>query len=178
MRPTYRARQFWLALNGEPDSAHLTRAQSVLSPAQMALFARMQPSEQAHALSVMDKLLAQGEQHPDLLVAALLHDVGKQRYPLRPWERVMIVLGKVIFPQLTRRWRASVDTDLDSLPVYQRPFVVAGQHPAWGAAMAKDAGVSPLALALIQNHQEPVPAASESLADSLLRKLQAVDDES
>ncbi len=38
------------------------------------------------------RLLEQGENQPDLLVAALLHDVGKLRYRLNPLERAMVVM--------------------------------------------------------------------------------------
>ena len=44
--------------------------------------------------------------------------------------------------------------------------------------MARLAGTSPLAVALIRRHQQPSPPESNQEEDDLLRKLQAVDDES
>jgi hypothetical protein len=174
----YRAHQFWLALSAKPDPAGLEAARGVLTLVQMALFIAMPPSEQRHALKVLQKLLRQGESHPDLLVAALLHDVGKQRHPLHLLERVVIVLGQKLFPQKARHWGAEPPDGLHSLPAWQRPFVVAAQHPAWGAQMACEAGVSRLGQALIRRHQEQAGGDSRTLEDILLSKLQAVDDES
>ena len=48
----------------------LTPAQTVLSPAEMALFRRLRRSEQLHSLNVLRTVQAAGETDPDLLVAA------------------------------------------------------------------------------------------------------------
>ncbi len=172
-RALYRARQFFLAWRATLNPHDLEQARSILSPAQMALFNRMQPGEQAHALSVYRQLVEQGETSSDLLVAALLHDVGKIIYPLHLWERVLIVLAKAAFPIQSRRW--------GGLPVerprgWRRAFVVAEQHPAWGAALAAEAGSSARTVALIRQHQEPVTTSAEGEIVKLLIKLQAVDD--
>jgi predicted HD phosphohydrolase len=52
---------------------------------------------------MVHKLVDQGSQ-PDLLVAALLHDVGKLRYKLNPLERAMVVLVRRLSPETARRW--------------------------------------------------------------------------
>jgi len=99
----YRIRQFWLAASAPTlTSERLGLAQAVLNPLQMALFRQMQASEQVHSLQVLKTLQEQGENHPDLMTAALLHDIGKIRYPLRLWERVFIVLGDSFMPRLTK----------------------------------------------------------------------------
>jgi hypothetical protein len=62
---------------------------------------------------------------------------------------------------------------------WQRPFIVASQHPRWGAELAIEAGVTPLTANLIRRHQEPLspePSSSASWEDQLLWKLKAVDD--
>lgn len=185
MRVWYRIRQFWLALSARPTPQDLALAGELLSPAQMTAFQRMQPSEQAHSLwvcrQVRQRLEDQNaqpfvtpEQQRDVLVAALLHDVGKSRHPLRLWERVLVVLGKALFPQQVKRWGSR------SLEGLQRAFVIAEQHPAWGAEIAAQAGASPLAVALVRRHQEQLaksaPGAS-ALEDRLLLQLQYYDDE-
>lgn len=192
MRIGYRIRQFWLALTAAPAVHDLAVAAEVLSPAQMALFQQMQSSEQAHSLWIFHRLrqhLADQdlEGEHDLLVAALLHDIGKSRYPLRLWERIVIVLGKAFFPQQVHHW------GLQSPGGWKQPFVVAAQHPAWGAEMAAQAGASPLAVALVRRHQDqlgPVlegadTAGAESATEDqnervllmLLRLLQRYDEE-
>jgi hypothetical protein len=175
VRLLYRFQQFRLALTARPDPTAAQAARAALSAEQMRLFAGMQPSEQAHALGVLRRLQSQGETHPDLLVAALLHDAGKQRCPLRPWERALVVLVKALSPSLARRWGAPPASQ-PACAGWRRSFVVAEQHAEWGAEMALQAGSSPLSAALIRRHQQPAPAQSDQLEDRLLRRLQLADD--
>jgi hypothetical protein len=175
VRPCYRARQFWQALVARPTPGGMAKAEAVLPPSQMALFRGMQSSEQAHALNMLEALYTQGETDPDLLVVALLHDAGKQRCPLHLWERVAIVLVQAASPALARRWG---EQPAGSCTGWRKPFSVAAQHAEWGAELALQAGISPLAAALIRRHQQFAPAESSLREDILLRKLQAVDDNS
>lgn len=175
MQPCYRARQFWQALVARPTPGGMAKAEAVLSPSQLALFRGMQPSEQAHALMLLEALHTRGETDPDLLVAALLHDAGKQRCPLHLWERVVIVMVQAASPVLAWRWG---EQPAGRCTGWRKPFVVAAQHAEWGADLALQAGIPPLAAALIRRHQQPAPAESALREDILLRKLQAVDDNS
>jgi hypothetical protein len=177
---TYRVGQFRKAVGAAPNPADLTLAQTYLDPAQMDLFLRMRPGEQAHSLRVLKHLIYEprtDEDNHDLLVAALLHDVGKSRYPLSLWERVFIVLMKSLLPEQFRRWgveSATKDGRLDGLD-WHRPFVIAEQHPRWGAEMASAAGASPLTTSLILRHQDIIDSDPLTLEDSLLKRLQAAD---
>jgi len=144
----YRAWQFWQTLWASPlTTEQLEPARSVLTDSQMKLFTQMQASEQNHSLRVLRAIQKQGETNPDLLVAALLHDVGKIRYPLRLWERVFIVLGKKFFPERSAVWGQMKPQS------WSRPFVVAAQHPLWGGELALEAGTTPQAVRLIRHHQ-------------------------
>jgi hypothetical protein len=172
VRILYRTRQVWQALNSTPATEELAQVRSTLTPSLMSLFNRMQASEQAHSMRVFSQLLAQGEKNTDLLVAALLHDVGKSRHSLRLYERVMIVLAKSLFPGRVKRWGQGNPSG------WQRPFVVAEQHPAWGAEMVAQAGASFLVAALIYRHQENLQGAAVTREDQLLSRLQLLDDES
>ena len=178
MRLLYRARQFWLALGAQPDPEQLRLAASLLTPTQMRLFSGMQPGEQVHALNILRRLMEQGENHPDLLAAALLHDCGKQIYPISPVERAWTVIAHKLFPLRSRSWGKAEQEVLQKLPIWQRSLAVAEQHPVWGAEMAMQAGASPLLQTLIRRHQEPLNLYSANLEDELLYKLQVVDDES
>lgn len=137
----------------------------------MTVFSRLQPNEQHHAVQVLRRLISQGETHPDLQVAALLHDIGKSQAQLAAWERALIVLAGRIVPTSTK--------DLDSAPPsWRKAFIVAQEHPRWGARIAREAGVTPLAEALIRRHQDPLPDPPGSLEERLLRELQSADDDS
>jgi hypothetical protein len=170
-RLTYRSRQFWNALLGPRTRVETEALLPHLTPTQITLFRRMQPSEQAHAFQILERLKNAGQTDPDLLTAALLHDVGKILYPLSTFERVIIVLGKRFFRRSARRWGEGKPTG------FRRAFVVAAQHPDWGAGLAEQAGVTPGAVELIRRHQDPLSPNPGSRSEYLLAALQAVDDE-
>jgi hypothetical protein len=169
---TYRARQLWYAYRAAPSQQDLVEVRAILNPGEMRLFEGMQLSEQAHSLAVIRRLQAQDPLSQDLLVAALLHDVGKSLYPLSVWERVLIVLVGALSPGLLARWGAGEPRG------WRRVFVVACQHPQWGAEMAASQGASPLAVELIRQHQNYLPADGVLSTDTLLGKLQAADGNS
>lgn len=171
-RLLYRTRQFWHALTAAPARVDLEQARHVLSPAQFRLFQTMQTSEQAHALQVLHRLLQQGETPSDLQRAALLHDVGKTRYPLRLWERGMIVIAKLLFHNNVIQWGKSAPQG------WKRAFAISEQHAGWGAEMAAAAGASALTTSLIRRHQDKLHSHSISLEDQLLVRLQEADDSS
>lgn len=166
-----------------PDAARRA-VTAVLSPEEIVLFDQFSLSDQQHSYQVMQMLQAAGHTHPDLLAAALLHDVGKTRRPLSIWQRSLIVLVQAFWPGKAAVWGQG---DSDG---WQRPFVVKAQHPAWGADMARQAGSRPLTIELICRHQDPLPetpalsADATSVvevavteADQLLRLLQWADDQ-
>lgn len=169
-RAGYRLKQMWSALWARPAAGQLAAAKQFLNDSQYKLFQTMQPSEQAHALAVFTQLRAQGYADPDLLAAALLHDVGKTRIPLRPGERALVVLGKRFLPRQTAQWGAG------GADGWRRSFVVAARHPQWGAALAEASGASPRAVDLIRRHQDVIHTDFEEEETRLLAALQAVDD--
>lgn len=164
-RFSYRLRQFWAVLRSPRQPIDGTRLSPNLTTEQIRLFQRMQFSEQAHAYRMFEDLNRSGQRDPDLLTAALLHDVGKIRAPLTLVERVLIVLAGRVFPQMAATLGSGAPRGA------RRAFVVARQHPAWGAELAAAAGVSPRACALIRDHQ-----AQDVSGDPLLVALQEVDD--
>jgi len=175
-RILYRSRQFWLAIISRSTQQNAELLATILSPSQVELFQRMQKSEQAHSLMVLDELMNQGEENSDLLTAALLHDVGKTRAPMRLWERVMVVIVNIFCQECIQKLGAINIDDAEKASGWRRAFIVAEQHPAWGADLAAECGTSPLAVSLIAHHQVPLSPEASSIEDILLRKLQAVDD--
>ncbi len=164
----YRVRQFLAALTAPLVREDADVVAQVLTPAQQALFRRMSAPDRWHALRVYQALAAREPQMPDLLVAALLHDVGKAAGPPPLWVRVAVVLLERWAP----RW-------LDHLSKgdprgWRRPFAVYQRHAEIGAEWAAQAGCSPLTVALIRRHHEP-PGLSEDEEDRLLALLQEAD---
>ncbi len=171
-RFAYRARQFWNATL-RPE-VHIKREAILpyLSPAQLILFRQMQPAEQAHAFHLLNRLIETGKNEPDLLAAALLHDVGKILLPLSIFDRILIVAGTHLFPKNAKRWGEAKPKG------FRRPFVVAAQHAAWGADLVEQAGASSLTIELVRRHHERLPKEATSRSERLLVELQNADEES
>jgi putative nucleotidyltransferase with HDIG domain len=166
----YRLRQLWSNLTAGPLSEAARReVDAALSPAEQALFDRFSFADQWHSYHVLCDLRRAGYNDAGLWAAALLHDVGKTRYPLTAGDRTLIVVGAVLFPERARRWGQGAAES------WRRPFVVRAQHPAWGAEMAAAAGSDPVVVELICRHQDKPPVEDELAG--LLRALQWADDQ-
>jgi hypothetical protein len=163
-RIRHRVRQFTAALcRHEPVPEAALREH--LNPGEATLFRRMQPSDQAHAWQVCERLKAVGQSDPALLAAALLHDAGKCLRPLSLAERVVIVLGRRFVPRRAALWSRG------ELHGWRGAFVTAARHPEWGAELVQAAGASARTVDLVRRHQEHDPG------DPLLAALQAADNE-
>jgi hypothetical protein len=147
-------------------------AADILAPDLYALYRRMRRSERQHSLRVLHALMADGHTQPDLLAAALLHDVGKACGRFSLPEKVLVVLVRAVAPGRVQQWGRV------NARWWQWPFAVSMQHPAWGADMAAHAGAPPLVVELIRRHADALPQPPETETDRLLSWLQAVDDRS
>ena len=168
----YRLWQFWQIVTAVPLSA-VARSEvaAVLTANEMALFEQFSLNDQWHSYRVMKMLRDAGHVQPPLLVAALLHDVGKTKLPLSIWERSLIVLATILLPGQTAVWGQGEAVG------WKRPFVVKAQHPAWSADLAAQAGSQPLAVRLMQRHQDTIQPEDNSTEAELLRLLQWADDQ-
>jgi hypothetical protein len=160
------------------DPFDLEQVQVILSPELWELFMQMQPGEKDHAVTLYRRLVERGDTQPDLLRAALLHDVGKIRYCLNPLQRTLVVLAKKVMPGKARQWGNLSPDKWKGLPSWRKAFVVAEQHPDWGAELAHDAGVSALTETLIREHHHPNMQGIGDDESNLLNKLWVVDNDS
>jgi hypothetical protein len=182
----YRVGQFWRGLRATVTADDWPRVHRVLPAGAVPLFAAMPVDAQRHSLNVLDTLWAAGQQDPNLVVAALLHDCGKVAaeqggVKLGLWLRGPLVLLNAFLPNLATRWAApSVSQGWRYVLYVQR------EHAAIGALWAAEAGCTPLSCWLIAQHQtsladvtceeNPVPGSlcTEEVR-GLLLALQAAD---
>ncbi|MCL6430599.1 MAG: hypothetical protein K6V36_07010 [Anaerolineae bacterium] len=166
MRVWYRVWQFWQALTAAPGA----EVPLGLAPGLQALYAGMPRADRAHGLRTLARLTPEERQHPDLLVAALLHDVGKSRADVHLWDRVLTVLAGRLAPgwleEVSRReagpWRG-----LHRIAV----------HAEEGARRLAAAGASPLAVALVRwHHAVPAGLGWPEGERRLLEALQRADE--
>jgi hypothetical protein len=170
----YRVRQFLRALTARftITEKEIERAIRILTPEARELFRRQAAPDQRHALAVYDALRQAGHTEPQLLAAALLHDVGKAaiRSGFSAWLRATVVLLRRFAPRLLARLIKGESGD-----GWRRPFVAYAHHPEIGARWAQEAGCSPLTVALIRRHEER-QADCQTEEERYLVALQAADN--
>lgn len=172
-RPAYRARQFLASLHPVITPEEWRTLVGWLPPAAARLFERMSPRDQRHSLNVAQTLVAGGHEHPDLLAAALLHDVAKSVQAgkrLRLRHRVVIVLLNAVNGRWVRRLAS------DDPASWRYPFYVHLNHPAMGALLVEQAGCSPLTVELVRRHQVKLAGPPADQIEQLLELLQSADD--
>ncbi|MEE9615889.1 MAG: hypothetical protein V3T90_02645 [Anaerolineae bacterium] len=191
--PRYRVGQFLRALAARVSEEEVEQAIRILTPEARALFRCQAVQDQHHALVVYHALRQAGHTNPQLLAAALLHDVGKAAARLPAWQRAVIVLLEHFAPCLLARLsqgeprgRALSLPKEPALPApsvvegslpkgWSRPCVVHARHPEVGSRWAREAGCTPLTIALIRRHQDRLTG-RQTEEDQLLAALQAADN--
>ncbi len=189
----YRVGQFLRALTARVSEEEVEQAIRILTPEARALFRCQAVQDQRHALVVYHALRQAGHTNPQLLAAALLHDVGKAAARLPAWQRAIIVLLEHFAPCLLARLSQGEPRGCalslpkepalpapsvveGSLPKgWSRPFVVHARHPEVGSRWAQEAGCTPLTVALIRRHQDGLTG-RQTEEDQLLAALQAADN--
>lgn len=130
-----------------------------LTTAQAGAFYRLARYDQAHLCRAYLALRAAGETDRDLLVAALLHDVGKAS----PEGRVRLIhrIARVLLA-----WRAPAAlTWLGRRPAprWRVGFALAAHHAELGARQAAALGCTPRTCWLIAHHEDAPPPPDEAL---------------
>lgn len=122
----------------------------LLTAPQRASFLSLARYDQDHLLCVCSKLRSAGYSDPDLLVAGMLHDIGKceGKLHVRFVDRITKVVLTRVAPGLlkhlarppARGWRGGL--------------VLAVHHPELGAERAMDLGCNDRTCWLIQHHED------------------------
>lgn len=168
----YRLHQGVKALFAFAQPVEWTLAERYLKPSLLELFRQMNRDEQLHSLAVLRDVLAQGLTPDELAVAALLHDLGKSCYPIGVWQKTFAVIVRAIAPKRYYQWSLG-----NPLNLWERPFVVYEQHPAWGANMVRDAGASEAVCWLIREHAHDANQLQRHPYGEWLRRLQQADNQ-
>jgi len=139
----HRIRQFVSHVTARVDAAEERRAEAVLPVAARRLFSEMPVADRRHAMEVAAWLGSRGHGDPDLIAAALLHDVAKGRR-MRVWHRIAGVVLAAVAPGVLRR----IATGDVRSPRY--PFFLYLEHDRLSAEAAAAAGCSARTAAFIR----------------------------
>lgn len=143
-----------------PTEADTRLAQHYLEPQLLNLFLAQEPRDIVHSANTARWLLDRGQDDPEFIQAALLHDVGKG--PQRRLDRVAHVL-------LTAVGAGPVAAAPASRWEMRRALYRSRTHAATGAAALARAGASDRVVELVRLHH----AAPNS--DAMLQLLQQAD---
>lgn len=164
-------RRFFGSLRpGGPPGTEQAWVESVLSDEEYGLWVRMYGPDRRHSAAVAreaERCLGH-EATPEILVAALLHDVGKIDADLGTWGRVVAtVAAKFAGPDTARLWIKGSG--------FTRKVGLYLHHPEIGADMLEMAGSDTLTVAWAAEHHKP--AAEWTVAAEIASVLHEADDD-
>ncbi|MBM3696238.1 MAG: HD domain-containing protein [Actinobacteria bacterium] len=140
-RAGHLARRFFAVLTAGPlqpgEQAEVARW---LRPAERPLFWSQPPADQRHGLDGARAVLARRPERPDLVRAALLHDVGKRHSSLGTLRRTLVTVAAALGLPLRGRFAAYRD------------------HGPIGAGDLAEAGAEALVVEFARHHHAARPA--------------------
>jgi UTP:GlnB (protein PII) uridylyltransferase len=147
----YRIQQFFKSLFVTKGMVDMEFVHKHLTAAQEGVFLRMQAYDRYHSVYFAKTLISNVYKVPeDLIVAALLHDVGKSRYPINSFHRMGAVVARRFAPQVMEK------ENEEEVAFLNRTVLVSNHHAEWSENMAKSAGVSDLTAWIIAHHEDKV----------------------
>jgi hypothetical protein len=140
-----KVRQFRGHLWARIEPAERAALQTWLTPAQASLFDAMHVADRRHGLDVVAGLRAEGVADPEVLLAGLLHDVGKGTVGV--WPRVAFSLG-----QAYGSW---VWTVARVVPGFGTAIERLRDHAESSARLVESAGCGPRTVGLVRWQDSP-----------------------
>jgi hypothetical protein len=148
-------RRFFRGFRGSLTPEEARTVEALLRPEELRCFRALQSREQRHAVDVMRHLRTHRSPSDDLLVAALLHNVGKG--PLHLYERVAYTLLAMFTPRLLHRVAQPDGRG------FRRAMAAQRDHPARGAEVLAAIGVRPRVLELVRGHHDASAGGDDEL---------------
>jgi len=159
----YRIAQLGRALRTAVTPEDARAIGALLSAAELQLFLAMRPRDRRHAVETMRlarRAASEAGAVPsnDLLVAALMHDVGKGT--LRVEDRVLYVILRAVSLRLVDRLAREPGALAVSSAHWRQALWRLRHHAALGAALLHAAGSHPRVIELTAIHHDP-PASDD-----------------
>jgi len=144
-RARYRARQYVRGLHPHLAPSEVALARNLLAPAEFVLFLRAEPRDRRHSMDLY-RLLERSTPPPapELLTAALLHDIGKGQ--LAGWHRVLYVIADALTPALARRLESPDGAQ------WRQALWRLRHHAHLSAAILREAGTNPRVIEIVESH--------------------------
>lgn len=148
-RARYRIRQFTRGLRPHLAPHEVAEARLWLTPAEFALFRAADPRDRRHSMDLFLLLRREGTSRDappsdDILVAALIHDVGKGH--LMTADRILFVILRATSAGLAR-WVAA-----EHGAPWRRAQWRLHHHAALGANVLRHAGSAPRVVEVVAEH--------------------------
>ena len=141
-----KVRQFRAHRRASVSAAERTGLAAWLSRPQLELFDAMHIADRRHGLDVVATLRSDGVDDPELILAGLLHDAGKDDTGI--WPRVAYSLGQAYGGWV---WGLA-----GSVPGFRPALTRLREHAEASARLAAEAGCSRRTVELIRHQDAPI----------------------